>query len=34
MFITTESVVTDKKEKDKCSCGNHGGMPEGMDGMY
>ena len=34
MFLTTESVVTDKKEKDKCSCGNHGGMPEGMDGMY
>jgi len=34
MFLTTESVVTDKKEKEKCGCGNHGGMPEGMDGMY
>jgi len=34
MFLTTESVVTDKKEKDKCGCGNHGGMPEGMEGMY
>ena len=34
MFLTTESVVTDKKEKE-CSCGNaHSGMPEGMDGMY
>ena len=34
MFLTTESVVTDKKEKE-CSCGNeHRGMPEGMDGMY
>jgi len=34
MILTTESVVTDKKEKE-CSC-NHGGagMPEGMDGMY
>ena len=35
MFLTTESVVTNKKEKE-CGCGghNHGGMPEGMDGMY
>lgn len=34
MILTTESVVTDKPEKE-CSC-NHGnaGMPEGMDGMY
>lgn len=34
MILTTESVVTEKKEKE-CSC-NHGnaGMPEGMDGMY
>ena len=35
MFLTTESVVTDKKEpKHECSCGGHSGMPEGMDGMY
>ena len=34
MILTTESVVTDKKEKE-CSCDHgHGGMPEGMDGMY
>ncbi len=34
MILTTESVVTEKKEKD-CNC-NHSnaGMPEGMDGMY
>ena len=34
MFLTTESVVTEKKEKE-CSC-NHSnaGMPEGMDWMY
>ena len=36
MFLTTESVVTEKKEKEGCgcSCGGHGSMPEGMDGMY
>ena len=34
MILTTESVVTDKKEPKECSCGGHGGMPEGMDGMY
>ena len=34
MFLTTESVVTDKKEKD-CHCGGeHAGMPQGMEGMY
>ncbi|MDO5555202.1 MAG: chaperonin GroEL [Clostridia bacterium] len=34
MFLTTESVVTDKKEKE-CNCGSaHAGMPEGMEGMY
>ena len=34
MVLTTESIVTDKKEN-KCSCGNNeGGMPAGMDGMY
>ena len=34
MFLTTESVVTDKPEKE-CTC-NHGGagVPGGMDGMY
>ena len=36
MILTTESVVTEKKEKNGCSCGcgGHGGVPEGMDGMY
>ena len=36
MILTTESVVTEKKEKDGCSCGSsgHGSMPEGIDGMY
>ncbi len=34
MVLTTESVVTNKKEE-KCGCGNeHGGMSAGMDGMY
>ena len=33
MFLTTESVVTDKKEKE-CHCGDHGAMPQGMEGMY
>ena len=34
MILTTESVVTDKKEKE-CNCDNgHGGMPQGMEGMY
>ena len=33
MFLTTESVVTDKKEKE-CRCGDHGAMPQGMEGMY
>ena len=34
MVLTTESIVTDKKEK--CSCHKHDaeGMPAGMDGMY
>lgn len=34
MILTTESVVTDKKEKE-CGC-DHGnaGMPQGMEGMY
>ena len=33
MVLTTESIVTEKKEK-TCGCGNHEGMPAGMDGMY
>jgi len=33
MILTTESIVTEKKEKE-CSCKNNPGMPEGMDGMY
>lgn len=33
MILTTESVVTDKKEE-KCGCGGHEEMPAGMDGMY
>ena len=32
MILTTESIVTDKKEE-KCGC-NHDQMPAGMDGMY
>ena len=34
MILTTESIVTNKKEENSCSCGNNGGMPAGMDGMY
>lgn len=34
MILTTESVVTEKKEKN-CNCGSHDGMPNaGMEGMY
>ena len=34
MILTTESIVTDKKEE-KCGCESHApAMPEGMDGMY
>lgn len=33
MVLTTESIVTDKKEEKSCSCGNHNDMPE-MNGMY
>ena len=33
MILTTESVVTDKKEE-KCNCGGHEEMPSGMEGMY
>ena len=34
MVLTTESIVTDKKEEKSCSCGGHDAMPTGMDGMY
>ena len=36
MVLTTESIVTEKKEAKQCDCGNHGaaGMGGGMDGMY
>jgi len=34
MVLTTESIVTDKKEE-KCGCGGHdSGMGAGMEGMY
>ena len=34
MILTTESVVTDKKEKE-CGCDHaNAGMPQGMEGMY
>ncbi len=34
MVLTTESIVTDKKEEKSCSCGGHDAVPTGMDGMY
>ena len=34
MVLTTESIVTDKKEEKSCGCGHHDDMPQGMDGMY
>ncbi len=34
MILTTESVVTEKKEKEGCNCNGHSAMPDGMDGMY
>ena len=33
MILTTESIVTDKKEE-KCGCGGHNDMPAGMEGIY
>ena len=33
MILTTESVVTDKKEE-KCGCGHGNDIPEEMEGMY
>ena len=32
MILTTESLVTDKKEANSCKCSDH--EPTGMDGMY
>lgn len=34
MVLTTESIVTEKKEEKSCSCGGHDAVPTGMDGMY
>ena len=34
MVLTTESIVTDKKEEKSCSCGGHDAVPTGMEGMY
>ena len=34
MVLTTESIVTEKKEEKACSCGGHDAVPTGMDGMY
>ncbi len=35
MCLTTESIITDKKEKkSNCNCGGHEEMPMGMEGMY
>lgn len=33
MVLTTESIVTDKKEEKSCNCGGHDDMA-GMNGMY
>ena len=34
MVLTTESLVADKVEENKCSCGHDHGMDTGMGGMY
>ena len=34
MVLTTESLVADKPEENKCSCGHDHGMDAGMGGMY
>ena len=34
MVLTTESIVTEKKEEKSCSCGGHDAVPTGMEGMY
>ena len=33
MVLTTECIVTDKKEEKACGCG-HNDMPADMGGMY
>ena len=33
MILTTESIITEKKEKG-CKCGNHGMEMPDMSGMY
>ena len=34
MVLTTESIVTDKKEKNSCHCGNAQDEAAAMGGMY
>jgi chaperonin GroEL len=34
MVLTTESLVADKKDPKACTCGEHGAMPGGMEGLY
>ena len=34
MVLTTESIVTDKKEPKSCGCGNHDDGAQDMGGMY
>jgi len=34
MILTTEVIVTNKKEEKSCSCSAHGDMTQTMDGMY
>ena len=34
MILTTESIVTDKPEKNSCTCGNQPGEQDAMGGMY
>ena len=34
MVLTTESLVADKPEENKCGCGHDHGMDAGMGGMY
>lgn len=34
MILTTESIVTDKKEPKACGCGDHNDGAADMGGMY
>ena len=34
MILTTESIVTDKKEPKACGCGDHNDSAADMGGMY